>query len=123
MIRISQPQFIKTFSFFNKLKNHDVKSVLDRYGKKGVAALSAATPVDTGEAASSWAYRIEGNREHYKLIWTNSAMAGRTPVVLMIQYGHATKSGGWYDGKDFVNPAIRPIFDELNEALFKEVTG
>lgn len=123
MLKYKIPQFKKTFQFFDKLKKHDVKPVLEKYGQLGVAALSAATPVDSGEAASGWSYKIKGKPERYKLIWTNTALAGNAPLVLMIQYGHATKSGSWYSGHDFINPAITPIYESLNAALFKEVRG
>jgi hypothetical protein len=123
MLKYTEPKFKKTFRFFDKLKTHDVKPVLEKYGKLGVSALSAATPVDSGEAASSWSYKIKGKPERYKLIWTNKALAGNAPLVLMIQYGHATKSGSWYSGHDFINPAIVPIYKQLNKALAKEVIG
>ena len=121
MLKYKKPQFKKTFRFFKKLKTHDVKSILEQYGKLGVSALSAATPIDSGEAATAWSYKVVGNSERYKLIWTNTALAGNAPLVLMIQYGHATKSGSWYSGHDFINPAIKPIYKRLNEALTKEV--
>jgi len=123
MLKVKEPQFKKTFRFFNRLKNQDVKHILERYGQLGVSALSRATPKDSGEAAAGWGYKIEGKPDRYKLIWTNSVLAGRAPLVLMIQYGHATKSGGWYSGQDFINPAIRPVYEELNQALAKEVLG
>lgn len=123
MLKVKPPKFRKTFQFLEKLKNHDVRSVLDIYGKRGVSALSSATPVDSGESAGSWSYRIEGNRERYKLIWSNSAMGGKTPIVLLIQYGHATKSGGWFPGQDFINPALHSVYEDLNKALAEEVTG
>lgn len=121
MLKWNVPKFTKTFAFFNKLQKHDVRPILEQYGQLGVSALSAATPVDSGEAASSWSYKIKGSRERYNLVWTNTALAGTAPVVLFIQYGHATKGGGWFSGHDFINPAIQPIFDDLNEALMKEV--
>ena len=123
MLKYKIPQFKKTFRFLEKTKNHDVRSILEQYGNLGVSALSAATPVDSGEAATSWSYKVVGKPERYKLIWTNKALAGNAPLVLMIQYGHATKSGSWYSGFDFINPAIMPIYKELNKALAKEVLG
>ena len=113
-IKFNEPKFKKTFKFFNRLKRHDVKPVLEKYGAMGVSALAAATPRDSGEAATSWSYKIKGKPERYKLIWTNTALAGDAPLVLLIQYGHATKSGSWYSGHDFINPAIKPIYDKLN---------
>jgi len=121
MLKVKTPKFRKTHKFLDKLENHDVRKVLEKYGQEGVAALSRATPKDTGETASKWDYKIEGNRHNYRLIWTNSEMAGRAPLVLMIQYGHATKSGGWFSGEDFINPALKQVYRDLNKALAKEV--
>jgi len=120
MIKTTKPKFRKTFSFLEELEKFDARSVLDEYGRLGVAALTAATPVDTGETASSWSYKIKGNKERYKLIWTNSEVAGSAPLVLMLQYGHATKSGYFLSGRDFINPALKPVYDALAKALLKE---
>ena len=120
MIKTTEPNFTKTFAFLEKLAEFDARSVLEQYGQLGVSALSAATPVDTGETASSWSYKITGNKERYKLIWTNFKVAGSAPLVLMLQYGHATKSGYFLSGRDFINPALRPVYDALNEALLEE---
>ena len=117
---ISQPKFNKTLSFLDKLDKFDARKTLELYGRLGVGALSAATPVDTGETASKWSYKIKGNRELYKLIWTNSEVVGATPLVLMLQYGHATKSGYFLSGRDFINPALQPIYDALAKALLEE---
>jgi hypothetical protein len=117
---ISQPNFNKTLSFLEKLDKFDARKTLDLYGRLGVGALSAATPVDTGDTANKWSYKITGNRERYKLIWTNSEVAGSAPLVLMLQYGHATKSGYFLSGRDFINPALRPIYDALNKSLLEE---
>ncbi len=123
MISVTEPKFKKTISFLEALEKFDARSVLDTYGRLGVSALSAATPVDTGETAGSWSYKIKGNREQYKLIWTNSEVAGTAPLVLMLQYGHATKSGYFLSGRDFINPALRPIYDALGKALLEEALG
>ncbi len=123
MITTNEPKFNKTIAFLEGLEKFDARSVLDVYGRLGVSALSAATPVDTGEAASSWSYKIKGNREQYKLVWTNSEVAGTAPLVLMLQYGHATKSGYFLSGRDFINPALRPIYDALGKALLEEALG
>ncbi len=120
MIEITKPKFAKTFSFLERLAEFDARSVLHQYGRLGVGALSAATPVDTGETASKWSYKITGNRERYKLIWTNSEVAGSAPLVLMLQYGHATKSGYFISGRDFINPALQPIYNALAKALLEE---
>lgn len=123
MITTKEPKFTKTFAFLEALEKFDARSVLDMYGRLGVSALSAATPVDTGETAGSWSYKIKGNREQYKLVWTNSEVAGTAPMVLMLQYGHATKSGYFLSGRDFINPALRPIYDALGKALLEEALG
>ena len=120
MIKITKPSFKKTFSFLDRLNEFDARLVLEEYGQLGVGALSAATPVDSGITAGSWSYKIKGNKERYKLIWTNSEAAGSAPLVLMLQYGHATKSGYFLSGRDFINPALRPIYDALGKRLLKE---
>ncbi len=120
MIETTKPKFAKTFSFLERLAEFDARSVLHQYGRLGVGALSAATPVLTGQTAGSWSYKITGNKERYKLIWTNSEVVGSAPLVLMLQYGHATKSGYFLSGRDFINPALRPIYDALNKALLEE---
>jgi hypothetical protein len=120
MIKVTKPNFKKTFSFLDRLNRFDPKPILEQYGRLGVGALSAATPVDTGETAGKWSYKIKGNKERYKLIWTNSEVPGSAPLVLMLQYGHATKSGYFLSGRDFINPALGPIYDSLNKRLLEE---
>lgn len=120
MIQITKPDFKKTHQFFEQLDRWDPRPLLEKYGQLGVSALAAATPVDTGETASKWSYKVEGNKNRYKIIWMNSEMAGRAPLVLMLQYGHATKSGYFLTGRDFINPALYPIYDSLGEALLRE---
>lgn len=119
---IKRPSFSKTLAHLKKRDKLDPIRVLHEFGKRGVAALSAATPVDTGETAMSWSYKIEGDRNRYRLIWTNSVMAGGAPLVLLLQYGHATKSGYYLSGRDFINPALRPVYDALERALRKEAS-
>jgi hypothetical protein len=122
MIKISRkPSFKKTRKYFQKLHKLDPKRTLHKYGKAGVAALSKATPKDTGEAGSRWSYKIVGDKKRYRLIWTNDDMAGDVPLVIIIQYGHATKDGGFVTGRDFINPALKPVYDDLQEALRREV--
>ena len=119
-ISITQPRFKKTEAFFDKLRRFDARSTLEIFGTLGVSALSAATPVDTGETAGKWSYEVEGNKERYTVTWYNSEMAGRTPLVILLKYGHATKSGWFISGKDFINPALRPIYDALDTVLIEE---
>lgn len=119
-ISITKPRFKKTEAFFDKLRRFDARPTLEIFGQLGVSALAAATPVDTGETAGKWSYEVEGNKERYTITWYNSEMAGRTPVVILLQYGHATKNGWFLSGRDFINPALRPIYDVLAKALLEE---
>lgn len=105
--------FSKTERFFNFLLRRDYLNILDKYGKMGVEALRAATPVDTGLLASSWNYVIERDDKVTKLIWVNDDIEGGMNVAILIDRGHATKSGGWVPGLHFVDEAIDPIIDQL----------
>lgn len=105
--------FKKTEAYFNSLLNKDYLKILDIYGQKGVDALRAATPIDTGLAASSWGYRIEQDNGQTRLIWTNDDIEGGCNIVILIDRGHATKSGSWVPGLHFIDEAIAPIIAEL----------
>lgn len=110
--------------FLNNAKKMDshILSTLERYGQIGVDMLSAATPVDTGLAASSWYYEIEENKKGYILHWCNSDIENGINVALLIQLGHGTKSGGYVPPVDYINPALRDIFDQLELEVWREVT-
>ena len=95
--------------------------IFDKYGQMGVKALSDATPKLTGLAASSWYYTIERDNKGTKLIFSNSDIEGGCNVAILIQYGHGTKSGGYVEGRDYINPALQPIFEDLKNKLLKEV--
>lgn len=114
--------FSKTESFLKKLRKLDLDSVLDKYGKLGVQALASATPVETGKTADSWDYKIEKGKGVVTITWTNSNVNNGVPIALLIQYGHGTGTGGYVQGRDYIKPAILPIFDQLADALWKEVT-
>lgn len=114
--------FKATEAFLKKMKRKDFAEILKQYGQKGVDALSAATPVDTGLTASSWSYEIEYGANASKIIWSNSNIVDGVPIVLMLQYGHGTRNGGYVQGRDFINPAIRPILDEIAKSAWREVT-
>lgn len=109
--------------FFATVKRGYVLNHLDKYGRMGVEALSAATPVDTGKTAASWGYEIQSTDGHVTISWTNSNNAGNTniPVVMLLEYGHGTRNGGYIEGIDFVNPALRPIFDKMAGDAWEEV--
>lgn len=115
--------FKNTETFFKKLLKRDFLSNLDKYGKMGVEALSAATPRDTGKTADSWGYEIEESNSGVKIIWTNSNINKGVNIALLLQYGHATRNGGYVMGRDYINPAIQPIFDQILETAWGEVKG
>lgn len=114
--------FSKTYSFLNKYKKGVEIRSLEEYGRKGVAALSSATPVDTGETANSWYYKIERSNNWIKLVFCNSNIQNGVPIAIILQYGHGTGTGGWVEGRDYINPAIQPIFDQLANDAWREVT-
>ena len=95
---------------------------LDKYGQAGVNALQAATPVDTGLTASSWYYEITNNDGVVRITFNNSNIQNGVPIAIILQYGHATRNGGWVEGRDYINPAIQPIFDKITETAWREVT-
>lgn len=115
--------FEKTTGFLNGLRRKNYIAILNEYGRKGVDALSAATPVDTGKTASSWRYSVTKNRNGYALSWFNDSQNKGISIVILNQYGHATKNGGWVEGRDFINPAMRPIFDQMADDLWREVNS
>ena len=96
--------------------------LLDRYGREGVAALASATPVDSGETANSWYYEIENKKGSATIRFCNSNINKGVPIAIILQYGHGTGTGGWVQGRDYINPAIRPVFDSLVQSAWREVT-
>lgn len=112
----------KTDTFLRKLLGQDLTSILHRYGQKGVEALAAATPVDTGKTAASWGYTVTESPGSATITWTNSNVNNGVPIALILQYGHGTGTGGYVKGRNYIKPAIQPVFDELTRALWKEVT-
>lgn len=114
--------FEKTRKFLTKSVNAEYASVLDQYGHRGVDALSSATPIDTGKTASSWYYEIQRGHGQLSISWFNSNMNKGVCIAVIIQYGHGTRNGGYVAGRDYINPAIQPIFDEIANAVWKEVT-
>ena len=114
--------FSKTTKFLTKLKQNVDISTFEKYGKKGVAALASATPVDSGLTANSWYYKIEKTNDSISLLFCNSNIQNGVPIAVILQYGHGTRNGGWVQGRDYINPAIRPIFDKIADNAWKEVT-
>ena len=122
MIKFAKlPKFGKTLGYLDRLGRYDVKTLLHQMGRMGVEHLRQSTPRDTGESANAWAYKIKGDKKQYKLVWTNTVMAGRAPLVLLLQYGHATKSGYFLSGRDFINPALLPVYETFMAKLGQEV--
>lgn len=114
--------FSKTTKFLERAKSSLKLGMLDKYGKEGVAALSAATPVDTGLTASSWDYEIKNTQGSTTITFTNSNIQNGVPIAIILQYGHGTRNGGWVQGRDYINPAIQPIFDKIVKEAWREVT-
>lgn len=114
--------FRKTTRYLERVKEAIHLGYLDKYGKEGVAALSAMTPVDSGLTASSWYYKIENRTGSVKIVFYNSNIQNGVPIAVILQYGHGTRNGGWVQGRDYINPAIQPIFDEITQRAWKEVT-
>lgn len=114
--------FSKVTKYFERIKEVAHLGVLDKYGREGVAALSSATPQDTGLTASSWSYKIENSNGVAKLSFNNSNIQNGVPIAIILQYGHGTRNGGWVEGRDYINPAIQPIFDKIVEEAWREVT-
>lgn len=114
--------FTKTTNFLKKVKTDNITRIMDEYGRRGVAALSAATPVDTGKTASSWYYKVQRTNYSVTLSFHNSNIQNGVPIAIILQYGHGTRNGGWVEGRDYINPAIQPIFDDLLKKAWGEVT-
>lgn len=114
--------FKKLTRFLERAKEAVRLGDLDKYGREGVAALSSATPVDSGLTASSWYYRIENKNGIAKISFYNSNIQNGVPIAIIVQYGHGTGTGGWVEGRDYINPAIQPVFDEIAESVWREVT-
>lgn len=114
--------FSKLTGFLERAKSVVHLSTLDRYGREGVAALASATPVESGETASSWSYEIQNGEGTASITFTNSNVNNGVPIAIILQYGHGTGTGGWVEGRDYINPAIQPIFDKIVEDAWREVT-
>lgn len=111
----------KTEKFLKHAGKRNLDAVLDRYGAKGVAALAAATPKKTGKTAESWSYKITKGKESIAIAWSNANIVDGVPIAVILQYGHGTRNGGYVQGVDYINPAMRPIFDEIAQEAWEEV--
>ena len=114
--------FSKVTRFLERAKEVVHLGDLDRYGREGVAALASATPVNTGLTANSWRYEIVNKKGVVEISFNNSSIQNGVPIAIILQYGHGTRNGGWVQGRDYINPAIQPIFDRIANDMWREVT-
>jgi hypothetical protein len=120
---IHKGNFRKTEKLLKKSLGRNYMEVLERYAEIGVRELSANTPIESGETASSWSYEIIQNNGSISIVWNNSHINNGVNIAVILQYGHSTRNGGYVQGRDYINPALRPVFDKMAEAAWKEVTS
>ena len=111
-----------TESWLKRMSKGDIFKTLDQYGKIGVEALAQATPKESGETAGAWSYRTSISGSLAKIEWLNNHVNQGVNIAVILQYGHGTGTGGYVQGRDYINPAIRPVFDKITESVWKEVT-
>ena len=124
LIRITtKGDFNNTFRFLNKMSKFQINKILEKYGQMGVEALTSATPIDSGKTAESWGYEISVGKEGATIHWTNTNQNKGVYIAVILQYGHGTGTGGYVQGIDYINPAIRPVFDKIAEEAWMEVVN
>ena len=116
----SKGDFRKTEKFMKKARTKKLMTILKQYGEEGVAALMVSTPLDTGRTASSWRYEIKVESDCIRLVFHNDNIQNGVPIAIILQYGHGTGTGGWVEGRDYINPAIQPVFDKIANSAWKE---
>jgi hypothetical protein len=122
MIVLTQSgNFNNTERFLKGAKKLDIKRILEGYGREGVRALASATPVDSGLTADSWGFRVTISKGSFSIVWTNSNVVKGVPIAIILQYGHGTGTGGYVQGRDYINPAIQPIFQKIADSVWLEV--
>ena len=114
--------FSKLSRYLERVKEAARIGVLDKYGREGVTALASATPVESGKTAGSWYYEIKRQNGSVSIVFKNSNINKGVPIAIILQYGHGTGTGGWVEGRDYINPAIQPIFDRIADEAWREVT-
>ena len=124
MIKVTTSgSFDQTMKFLQRMKQREQFKFLEKYGSMGVAVLQRATPVDSGLTAESWYYEIIDKPGYYAIAWSNKHITDRgDPIAILLQYGHATGNGAYIAGRDYINPAMKPIFDQIAADMWKEVT-
>lgn len=115
--------FSKLTRYFERVKEAVKLGSLDKYGREGVAALMSATPVDSGKTASSWYYEIDHSQDSASINFYNSNVNKGVLIAIILQYGHGTRNGGWVQGRDYISPAMQPLFDKFAEDAWREVTS
>ncbi len=115
--------FKRLDAFLNKMSRGDLFKELDKFGREGVNALASATPIDSGMTASAWNYEIRNSGGSWTISWTNSHIVDGVPIAIILQYGHGTGTGGYVQGRDYINPAIQPVMDRIAENVWKAVTS
>lgn len=124
MITIKQSgDFKKTEKFLKQVTMSKYLHIFEKYGRQGVIALSEATPIESGETSKSWNYKIKRTSRGITITWTNSHIIDGVPIAIILQYGHGTRNGGYVQGRDYINPIVKPIFDQIISDIWKEVTS
>lgn len=120
----SRGDWAKTEEFLRLAQTKDISASLAAFGERGVSALSAATPTDTGETAASWYYEVVHRKGYWSIRWHNRHIdENGTPIAVLLQYGHGTRTGGYVQGQDYIMPAMRPIFEEIASQAWRVVTN
>jgi hypothetical protein len=119
----SSGSFAKMEAFLNKMSRLDITGILNAAGRQGVSALAGATPIESGLASSSWSYTVARSGGGVSITWTNNDIEDGFPVAIRLQYGYGTGTGGYVAGRDYINPAMRPVFDEIADRVWKAVTS
>ena len=114
--------FSKTSKFFKTMSNLKFANIMNKYGNEGVRALASVTPVDSGKTASSWTYEVNSSKGGSSITWINTNIINGASIAILLQYGHGTGTGGYVQGRDYINPALKPIFDKIANDAWKEVT-
>ena len=118
----SQGEWKLTRNWFDRMTKLDLALIMNQFGKEGDSALAAATPSRSGMTSKSWNYEVTRKGNNWKITWTNSNVNKGANIAVLIQYGHGTRNGGYVVGRDYINPAIRPVFDKIAQKAWKEVT-
>lgn len=119
----SKGSFSKTEKFLSAMSRGDIFDTLNGFGREGVSALASATPKDSGETAGAWGFKVSKGSSRATIEWTNSHIVNGVPIAIILQYGHGTGTGGYVQGRDYINPAIKPVFDKIADKAWKVVTS